>query len=771
MRLLRRSRTGDFTLTDDLASDEVIPPYAILSHTWGADDEEVTFDDLINGAGKHKLGYKKIRFCEEQVVRDGLEYFWIDTCCINKANKAELSLAINSMFRWYRNATRCYVYLSDVSTTNPTSNMKDKLTEYMPLPFNWAKREGIGNKDYNPFFWQFSFRKSKWFTRGWTLQELLGPVSVEFFSQEHKRLGDKSSLEQLIHEITGIPKTALQGIPLSRFSVKDRFQWIGSRQTKLKEDKAYSLLGIFDVDIPLRYGEGMASAFKRLEEEIDKLSSCIRDLRLTDPCDDKKRLEETKGGLLEDSYCWILENSDFQRWRDDKQSRLLWIKGDPGKGKTMLLCGIINELNKSMTKTAQLAYFFCQATDSRINNATAVLRGLLYLLVNQQPSLVSYVRKKYDHAGKALFEDTNAWVALSDIFTNILQDPSLNSTYLVIDALDECVADLRKLLDLIVQTSSASPRIKWIVSSRNWPDVEERLERAGDKVRLSLELNAQPISTAVGVFIQHKVLQLVERKKYDDITRYAVLDHLFSNAHDTFLWVALVCQNLENVPRRHVIKKLNAFPPGLDSLYDRMLQQISTLEDADLCKQILALVTVAYQPITLQELVTLVAELEDMADDVGSIREIIGLCGSFLTLRKDTIYFVHQSAKDFLFAIAFDGIFPFGKEEVHRTVFSRSLKVMARSLHRDIYSLAELGYPSEKIKQPTPNPLAALCYSCIYWIDHLYDSNSSCPSNDIEEFLSTKYVYWLEALSLCRSMSKGVVSVAKLSALVQVNAR
>ncbi|KAF2257716.1 WD40 repeat-like protein [Lojkania enalia] len=655
--LLALSRTGEFTLIEDLASDKVIPPYAILSHTWGADDKEVTFDDLTNSAGKHKLGYKKIRFYEEQVVRDGLEYFWINTYYINKTNKAELLLAINSIFRWYRNATRYYVYLSDISITNPTSNMKNKLTEYIPLPFNWAKREGIG-----------------------------------------------------------IPKTALQGIPLSRFSVKDRFYWIGSRQIKLKEDKAYLLLGIFDINIPLCYGKGIASAFKRLEEEINKLSSYIRDLRLTDPCDDKKCLEETKGGLLEDSYRWILENSDFQRWRDDEQSRLLWIKGAPGKGKTMLLCGIINELNKLMTKTSQLAYFFCQATDSRINNATAVLRGLLYLLVNQQPSLVSYIRKKYDYAGKALFEDTNVWVALSEIFINILQDLSLNSTYLIIDALDECVADLRKLLDLIVQTSSASPRTKWIVLSRNWPDVEERLERARDKVRLSLELNAQPVSTAVEVFIQHKVLQLVERKK------------------------------------RHVIKKLNAFPPGLDLLYDRMLQQISTLEDADLCKRILALVTIVYQPITLQELVTLVAELEDMADDTGLIREIIGL------------------SKDFLFAIAFDDIFPFGKEEVHRTVFSRSLKVMARSLHRDIYCLAELGYPSEKIKQPTPNPLAALCYSCIYWIDHLYDSNSSCPSNDIEEFLSTKYVYWLEALSLCRSMSKGVVSVAKLSTLVQKKA-
>jgi len=210
------------------------------------------------------------------------------------------------MFRWYRNAIRCYVYLSDVSITSVTSSRKRrKLAENMSLPVEDR------NKMDNPLLWEPDFRKSKWFTRGWTLQELLGPVSVEFFSREGKRLGDKSSLEQLIHEITAIPKRALQGTPLSQFSVKDRFRWIETRETKLEEDKAYSLLGIFDVDIPLRYGEGMVSAFKRLEEEIDKLSTCIRDLRLTDPSDDKKRIEDTKGGLLEDSYRWILGNPDF----------------------------------------------------------------------------------------------------------------------------------------------------------------------------------------------------------------------------------------------------------------------------------------------------------------------------------------------------------------------------------------------------------------------------------------------------------------------------
>jgi hypothetical protein len=149
----------------------------------------------------------------------------------------------------------------------------------------------------------------------------------------------------------------------------------------------------------------------------------------------------------------------------------------------MLLCGIVNELKKSIAKTDLLSYFFCQTTDSRINNATAVLRGLMYLLVDQQPSLISHIRKKQDHAGKALFEDANAWFALSEICTNILQDPALNSISLIVDAPDECVGDFPKLLNFIVQKSSISPRVKWIVPSRNWRDITERLEKAGHKVR------------------------------------------------------------------------------------------------------------------------------------------------------------------------------------------------------------------------------------------------------------------------------------------------
>jgi hypothetical protein len=754
MRLLQYSNHGEFGLTKDFVGNDTIPPYAILSHTWGPDTEEVTFEDLTNGTGENKPGYEKIRFCGEQARQDGLQYFWIDTCCIDKKNYAEHSHAINSMFRWYRNATRCYVYLSDVT---------------IPL-FD-------SNDEYNPRPWESDFRKSRWFARGWTLQELLAPASVEFFSRERKRFGDKSSLEQQIHEITGIPESALQGDLLSQFSVNERISWIVPRQTKLGEDKAYSLLGIFDVYIPPLYGEGMASAFKRLRKEINKLEKCIRDLRLTDPRDDKRRIEDTKGGLLEGSYHWILENSDFQQWYGAQQSHLLWIKGDPGKGKTMLLCGIINELKKSIAKSDLLSYFFCQATDSRINNATAVLRGLIYMLVDQQPSLGSYVLKKYDQASKALFEDANAWVALSEIFTNIMQDPSLNSMYLIIDALDECVADLPKLLDIVVRKSAGSPRVKWIVSSRNWPNIEERLERAGHKVGLCLELNAESISTAVSIFIRQKVLQLAERKKYNDKTRAAVLHYLSSNANDTFLWVALICQYLEGIQRWEILAKLNTFPPGLDSLYKRMLEQIRASDNADLCKQILAAIAIVYRPITLKELTSFINMLEDVSDDLESVGEIISLCGSFLTVREGTIYFVHQSAKDFLFKVVFDEIFPSGEGEAHYVIFLRSLQVMSRTLRRDIYSLCALGYPIERVKQPDPDPLAVSRYSCIYWVDHLYDWNSNTYANHkvdlqdggmVDVFVRKKYLYWLEALSLCRSMSAGVLSMAKLEALIQV---
>jgi hypothetical protein len=242
MRLLQFNDDGDVSLTEFFEDD--IPEYAVLSHRWEAG--EVTFKDLIDGTSKGKAGYGKIQFCGEQARRDELEYFWVDTCCIDKSSSAELSEAINSMFRWYQKAARCYVYLSDV----PTEERKASDTSAECT-------------------WESDFRASKWFTRGWTLQELLAPRFVEFFSRQGKRLGDKRTLEHQIHEITGVPATALRENSLSQFDVDERFSWAKRRQTTRGEDKAYSLFGIFDVQMPLLYGEGEVKAFQRLREAID----------------------------------------------------------------------------------------------------------------------------------------------------------------------------------------------------------------------------------------------------------------------------------------------------------------------------------------------------------------------------------------------------------------------------------------------------------------------------------------------------------------------
>jgi hypothetical protein len=244
MRLLECNNDSEFSLTKDFGRGK-IPEYATLSHTWGADIEEVTYRDLIDGTGKNKVGYEKIRFCGEQARHDGLQYFWVDTCCIDKSNNNELAEAINSMFRWYRDAVKCYVFLVDV----PRADV-DTTDHSHQLP------------------WESAFRTSRWFTRGWTLQELIAPTSVEFFSENWELLGDRISLERHICEITRIPSKALRGSPLAEFSATERMSWAETRQTTREEDIAYSLLGIFDVYMPLIYGEGREHAFKRLRKEI-----------------------------------------------------------------------------------------------------------------------------------------------------------------------------------------------------------------------------------------------------------------------------------------------------------------------------------------------------------------------------------------------------------------------------------------------------------------------------------------------------------------------
>ncbi|CAG7555193.1 unnamed protein product [Fusarium equiseti] len=375
-------------------------------------------------------------------------------------------------------------------------------------------------------------------------------------------------------------------------------------------------------------------------DEKDK--ECLRDLRITNPEDDKKTIIKAKGGLLIESYRWVLENESYQQWAKGNENRLLWVKGDPGKGKTMLLCGIINELESS-TAPDSVFYFFCQASEPRLRSASVVLRGLIWFLARRRPNLIPHIRKEYDDSGKDVFKDHNAWQALSNIMASMLDDEITSDCIFVVDALDECSEDREWLIELLTRFSSTS-KAKWIVSSRNWPEIEAQLDGVGAN-RLHLELNHASIADAVRRFITRRVEDLAKKKHYSQSTRDAVQEHLLSNANDTFLWVSLVCEDLAkyNVLPHHTSKVLQSFPAGLDKLYQRIIDQIMHSRDQEACKTILAVVTAAFEPLSLSELASSDDKLACFQSDLQTLSSIVTCCGSFLTLRNNIVYTVHQS--------------------------------------------------------------------------------------------------------------------------------
>ncbi|PNP37257.1 hypothetical protein TGAMA5MH_10826 [Trichoderma gamsii] len=516
---------------------------------------------------------------------------------------------------------------------------------------------------------------------------------------------------------------------------------------------------------------------------------CFKDLGITDPSYDKKRIESTKGGLLEQSYRWILDNADFQQWRDDEERRLLWIRGDPGKGKTMLLCGIADELRRISASSGLISYFFCQATDQRINNANAVLWGLMFMLVDQQPALMRHIRSKYDASGKDLFIGGNSWFALSEIFSDMLRDPALTYAYLLIDALDECTSDREKLLDLVVENLSASCPVKWILSSRNWPEIERQLaESEGlERISLSLEVNADLVSRAVDAYIEHEVSRL-RLIKYNPTIKDQVHHQMQQKANGTFLWVALVVKDLrdrqdaEYDDPLNILNILKDMPGDLTSLYSLMVDHIDKLKgDApSLCKRILSVAALASRPLSLAEL-RILADFDSNRVNNQAMERLVNKCGSFLTIRDCTVYFVHQSAKDHLIMDKPTQpiIFPSGHSEVHYTILSHSLRAMTPILKKNIYALPHPGSHIDEVEIPNPDPLAAIRYSCAHWIDHICNgisaNGSSTYHNYLDDtgpvsvFLHTHFLHWLEALSFLQKISDNVISITRLENLLKVS--
>lgn len=447
MHLLQLDDHGKLSLTTH--DSDCVPPYAILSHTWGSDADELTSQDVNTSRGQDKPGFAKVQFCGEQARKDGYQHFWVDSCCIDKTSSSELSESINSMFRWYKRASKCYVYLQDVST---------------------RKRDNSGHSTGN---WEAAFRNSRWFTRGWTLQELLAPSIVNFYSRDWDLLGDKTTLESSIISTTGIPVQALRGAPLEEFLANERYRWAAKRQTKKKEDKAYCLFGIFNVFLEPIYGEE-EHAFYRLQEAITRQWSQL-DLGFmgTHSSNDRISIHGTAGtarwttieerrkvlmtslafdqmdarhSTIKDaqrSTCrWLLEHPTYTAWTDpDKPPRdrdILWINGKPGAGKSTLVKFAHAHAKKRKRKSQReiLISFFNARGEYLEKTTLGMYRSLLFQLFQDAPDAQSVLDEVIIPTGNTPF----CWTleALKTVFTTAVADLGKRRLMCFVDALDEC---------------------------------------------------------------------------------------------------------------------------------------------------------------------------------------------------------------------------------------------------------------------------------------------------------------------------------------------
>ena len=645
MRLLKLSGDNDFSFTKDILDENEIPPYAILSHTW-QEDQEVTFDEFSNYESKSKAGYNKLRFCAQQAKRDGLEYLWVDTCCINKADAIEVQCAINSMFRWYQKAAQCYVYLTDVST----------------------KKREAGNETFE-YTWEPAFRRSRWFTRGWTLQELLAPYTVTFFSKEGNQLGDKKTLERHIHEITGVPIRALQRAPLDEFSIEDRLSWSEGRHTTRKEDRAYSLLGIFGITMLPNYGEGEENAFRRLNKEITELSGG-KALSLDDGQRrillDSLRFDQidARQMSIKNAHAktckWLLKNQQYLDWLDkaklNEHHGFLWIKGKAGAGKSTLMKFVFLNARKTMKNCSILSFFFNARGEDIEKSTIGAYRSLLLQLLERLPALQS----TFDSLGLSAssFSTDQQWSIelLKMLLEQALQALGESRVVFFIDALDECeeeqVRDMIQFFERIGEiTVSTNIRFQVCFSSRHYPHITIR--RGLELVLEGQEEHTQDIADYVETELKIGQSLIAQRIRLE----------LQEKASGIFMWVVLVVRILNKEWDRGQIhtlrRKLQEIPSDLHELFHNILTHDShNKENLVLCIQ---WVLFAKQPLSPEQLYHAILsgvdpdavsawDSEQITEDV--LKRFILDCSKGLIettmSKKQKVQFIHESVRDFL---------------------------------------------------------------------------------------------------------------------------
>ncbi|TGO70873.1 hypothetical protein BELL_0652g00010 [Botrytis elliptica] len=485
--------------------------------------------------------------------------------------------------------------------------------------------------------------------------------------------------------------------------------------------------------------------------------SCLHDLRCPDTLAVKSRLKENKDKLLYQSIDWILQDPQYISWKCGGDVSLLWIKGGAGKGKTMMSIGLIERLSFPQDESTVVTYFFCQNADYELNTLQAIIKGLILQLVNQQKELIEYLRDHWDTREGRFNKDMTSWRTLWDIFYKMLYRCKCPKIYVIVDALDECQDNgMADLLKLVVRTGLDHPsKIKWLLTSRPLDSAERELLVGYEQVMISLELNSKHISHAVTTYIVNKVAELDLRNSYGSDLCQKIQNKLTEKAEDTYLWVSLVCKRLESVHRENTLTTIQDLPPGLHPYYNRVLHELSNGQPAVVkgCMRLLRVMMLAYRPLNVAEVDSVLGLSKS-----DTARALVDRCASFLKMRGTDIEFVHQSARDYLAGENGKSILDTSESYGHNDIAVSCLSYLSQKLKINLVDLPRPDSTRESIEGNQLMP--SLDYAATFWVQHLESAkgeipmqNSSIEQGVVGTFLRSKFLEWLECLSLLDKLS------------------
>ena len=776
MRLLHIEKDGSFKLTNNFVKEEEIPHYAVLSHRWLSDCEEVDFEDMINGVAQKKpSGYGKIQFCAKQAAEDGLEYIWIDTCCILKSSSQELQEAITTMFKWYRNASRCYVYLMDVSAA---ANAIDESVIAQP--------------------WETAFCKSNWFTRGWTLQELLAPPVVIFFSREGTRLGNKEELQDLIHEITGIPYRALLGAPLSEFSIAERLLWARHRQTTRNEDKAYSLLGILNIFMPLLYGEG-EHAFVRLQECLDRkhpeppgLDHVLDKLPIASSAAFNSFQNQDGSVCLPDTRVELLSRIKIWASGSDDQS-VFWLDGAAGTGKSTVARSVARYCHERGRLGG--SFFFTKGGGDR-GDASRLVTTLAYQLTGTVPAVKRHVCKAIS-AHQKIYE-----LGLRDQWEQLIIDPLSkleagscpSTTVLILDALDECGNDMhiRMIMRyLTLARNLKTIRLRILVTSR--PNTAIRcgfreIPRAERQEFVLHEIHRSLVDRDLKIFYEDRFTNIrEERGLSSDWPGSIAITRLVKISGGLFIWAASACLYVrkgKSAAKKRLKKLIDGHDPNdgpqkqLDQIYltvleDSISEEYDEEERDEFLEQlrvVLGSIIILRSPLSKASLANLLHVKTDVVTDTLADLHTILLIPKE---NKDDIRLHHATVRDFLLDKSRCKNLDFwvDSRQVHLLLAKNCLRLMSR-MKRNICRIESPSTTVEDISSTQSDEYISpeLRYACLNWAEHLRQSGAKPFDHDeTHQFLEEHFLHWLEVVSILGESAKVTAIIRMYQSLLQVS--